>query len=422
MSLPQDRQEDESSDGSLFEAEIIHAVNPNGSIYDIAIDETIDVVSCDYFHTCAPTRAIAIRKVDDNSENETGELIYYLLKNLNDTTGFVSIKTSNDVILATYTFSVYDEFLAAELWPSIDNFIIAITRESFYFFDLDKIPIRIGIVRADRALDMGIALVEKLNDHEAIFAVPSPVWPRKVNHFILNKENFSVVYSHNFDYAQHMNGPCLPMHVRGIGFVGGNLISAHQKDVGHSFFCFYLNGYRSNTNFFPINITDIAVPIEEDLTIPVQQATGIVVTTREYNAKTGVYVQDVDELHLGSVQPRHVSDHSVIDMRVSGVPRIENVRLGIIDYKMGERPYSENLLVAHSPTFETIVDSFESVMGINENSQILNQYNIKIGTKVSLMDKSQLESEYVYMKVAVPNTFTGKGYFQMKWFFDYEEE
>jgi len=108
-------------------------------------------------------------------------------------------------------------------------------------------------------------------------------------------------------------------------------------------------------------------------------------------------------------------------MRVDGADKIENLRLGIVSYQMGERPYKENLLISEETFFTLAPTGFVAFQDINEDNTISNENNIELGTRISQQDGKPIESNYLFIKVDSPDTFTGKGYFQLRWFFDYEE-
>ncbi len=425
-----------SSPASFGEKGPVYAVDPYGWIYSIDPEGEKSAFLKDYFFPSYPVRGLAIKSqmpVEEPSSSATseeeqqssadeGRFVFYTVKNTETNKALISAFTGEGKIHGQYEITAYDNFIALEAWPSDDNFLVGITKNEFYFIDLDTSPPSVTIVSSDRTLDKGLALVEKLDDYRCLFAVPSALWPRDINHFILNRGNYSVQFSHRTDYALDENGPSLPMHVRGIGFLDGKLVSAHQKAEGYSTICFYADNERSCIDFMSILVTDIAIPISGFAEKQgEQEKSEIRVVTRQYNPVTGEFIGNVPELKLGTTQPNQMSDYQVVDIEVSGATGISNVQLGLVDYYLDEHTYAGNVFVGHASTFQATPPAMHAIPGVNEDGTIGDQNNISVGTRAYSSGEIK-RSDFVYIAARPPKNFIGKGYYVLKWFFDFEEE
>jgi len=151
-------------------------------------------------------------------------------------------------------------------------------------------------------------------------------------------------------------------------------------------------------------------------------------TVREYNAESGALLGNVSTLSFGRITAGTTSSVKVIDIAFTDVTQVGNIKIGLIS--------SGGLTVNSSPTDITedgssgngrfgiesssAFDSSKSSAALSRHFAGLNTTVTASNTNnVSVGNRSDTLSNYIYLDVEVDSTSTGAGNGAYKIFFDY---
>jgi hypothetical protein len=153
-----------------------------------------------------------------------------------------------------------------------------------------------------------------------------------------------------------------------------------------------------------------------------------ILTVREYNGSSGALLSNVNVLSFGRITAGTQSAVKVIDVAFSDVTEVANIKIGLIS--------SGGLVVNSNPTdiavdgssgnghfgieYTTIFDSSKASSPLSRHFSGLNS-TVTAGDpyNVSISNRSETLSSYIYLDIEVDASTTGVGNGAYKLFFDY---
>lgn len=159
------------------------------------------------------------------------------------------------------------------------------------------------------------------------------------------------------------------------------------------------------------------------ITIPERPYPKIHVELNQYNPVTGESIGAVKSLNFKFSTIAGQTDPVVVKMKVCGVTRISNIRLGIVNANSNDAGASGSANndgtvnagdfgIEHSKEFSAKSSLTTFFPGINSTESPASLYNVDV------QNASKTGSEFVFLSAKVPSAVNA-GFITYKWFFDF---
>lgn len=237
---------------------------------------------------------------------------------------------------------------------------------------------------------------------------------RKIMNVSIGREPFTY-----YDYTEEIKVEHPAPNIGGVVFADDLIMTVNSDMDGGVNVVSYKDDMRVYPRL-PISARGAAYPVLPGDTLPYNSLQNIEATTRVHNSDSSVNTA-TGTVFFSTAVPGGTSSTSVISLKVEGVKRISNVRLGLVEATNSLNP-SGTYLVDSSPSFDPSIVPVDFFQGINLAEDPDSLLNIEVGVRQETPDSRPVESDYVYLAAKMPAHAIGIIQCRYKWFFDYEPD
>jgi len=322
-------------------------------------------------------------------------------------------------------FSSGFNFLGLSAWPNQNNLLVAISRYYFHLIYISSGQIGIYSIESPVELTYGICCKNIVDENKAQFFVKSKD-AKEIVLVEISKRNKTCTiintYASTLSKWQRLGGIACELGTYGLIGEMSTIYQITEEQHGYSHIdkMVILSGNPTTSHMFtmPFTVYSTSIPVLVTSSPSlIESAKAPVLNFRSYDS-SGNFLNNFSSLFMGNFQPGEKSDVTIVNMLVSGISSITNVKLGITENGISGADVSDTVLYGVTETIDPSFVPSKYFDGVNTDNTASNLNNINVGVKDIA---NPIESKYIYLQIDIPERYMGRAYLTFRFFFDYED-